>query len=475
MGYGVSLNALNPDEGGMSKYFSQRFAQVTNPPLDSIREKDGMTLRVALGAKPNFSENDSKQVVLDLPVIQRTQLEAIRRQSEVSHTTIEIFYTASKDAAENERNLEEALSSVLDQVEAAAEKKTGIIILSDKDVSSEKAGLPLLLVVAAANQRLIETGMRFNSSLVVETGQSASAHDVATALGFGASAICPLTVHERAKLLMSKDVQKGLDNYSKAISKSLMKIMGKFGLCTAESYIGGEIFESNYINTNDPKLKAHFPNIHSPVGGADFSAIAESAANWHYHAEEITEEADIPHLGLFKERQEGAGHSFGAVAVREYINMTEEEVLYSVDEELVDIFDRFDLDEKYPSAFEALKKLKHQIGKSITRDSQLLTVLEEIFGHSDVSIIHAAMRSIAAVMGKTLIKDATVLHAEDYTSDIDEILAGMPHDDDALGRAYKQFGYRRRTPEEIDGHKVTKSYRQFATNIYTERKTRPAI
>ena len=137
MGYGVSLNALNPDEGGMSKYFSQRFAQVTNPPLDSIREKDGMTLRVALGAKPNFSENDSKQVVLDLPVIQRTQLEAIRRQSEVSHTTIEIFYTASKDAAENERNLEEALSSVLDQVEAAAEKKTGIIILSDKDVSSE--------------------------------------------------------------------------------------------------------------------------------------------------------------------------------------------------------------------------------------------------------------------------------------------------------------------------------------------------
>ena len=339
----------------------------------------------------------------------------------------------------------------------------------------QKAGLPLLLVVAAANQRLIETGMRFNSSLVVETGQSASAHDVATALGFGASAICPLTVHERAKLLVSKDVQKGLDNYSKAISKSLMKIMGKFGLCTAESYIGGEIFESNYINTNDPKLKAHFPNIHSPVGGADFSAIAESAANWHYHAEEITEEADIPHLGLFKERQEGAGHSFGAVAVREYINMTEEEVLYSVDEELVDIFDRFDLDEKYPSAFEALKKLKHQIGKSITRDSQLLTVLEEIFGHSDVSIIHAAMRSIAAVMGKTLIKDATVLHAEDYTSDIDEILAGMPHDDDALGHVtYKQFGYRRRTPEEIDSHKVTKSYRQFATNIYTERKTRPA-
>ena len=255
MGYGVSLNALNEDEGGMSKYFSQRFAQVTNPPLDSIREKDGMTLRVALGAKPNFSEDDSKQIVIDSPVLQRTQLEKIYRQSDIKVATIDMLYTPAKDAATNEQNIESALESILAQVEQAAADKNGIIVLTDKNISIEKAAFPFLLAIAAANQHLIEKGMRFNSSLVVETGQIASSHDVCTGIGFGASAVCPLTIHERAKTLMESDVQKALSNYQAAIAKSLMKIMGKFGFCTAESYIGGEIFESNYLNTKDPNLE----------------------------------------------------------------------------------------------------------------------------------------------------------------------------------------------------------------------------
>jgi glutamate synthase (NADPH/NADH) large chain len=475
MGYGVALNALNADEGGMSKYFSQRFAQVTNPPLDSIREKDGMTLRVALGSKPNFSTSDSRQIVLDTPVLQRTQLEQIRVQKEVSCTTLDILYTPSRQKDENEKNLESALEQLLAGVEHAAEKKTGIIILSDLQVCKEQAAIPLLLAVAAANQRLIETGMRFNSSLVLETGQSASSHDVATALGFGASAICPITVHERAKLLMPQDIQKGLDNYTSAIGKSLMKIMGKFGLCTVESYIGGEIFESNYINTKDPKLAKHFPNIYSPVGGADFAAIAASAADWHYHSEAIEQEADIPHLGLFKERQEGAGHTFGTVAVREYINMTEEEVLYSIDEELEDIWDRFDLEQDFPKMLPSLRNVKQQLGKSIRKESELIAVLEGLF-QSNLPVHHAAMRSIIAVLGKTLEKDRDTSVSDNYASDIDEILANAPHDpEDPLGNlAYKQFGFRRLSPEEINTHRITESYRQFVQNVYTERKTRPA-
>ncbi len=329
MGYGLAPNALSGNEGGMSRYFSQRFAQVTNPPLDSIRESDGMTLRVALGAKPTFSEN-SKQLVIETPILQRTQLEQIRRQSSVLTVTIDALYTPDFDNVEgNEHALTRAINMVCDQVEKAALSNIGIIILSDAKISKTQAAIPALLTISAANQRLVQQGLRFNSSLISETGQAASPHDVATILGFGASAICSLSVHNRALTLYSgADQQKALDKFSKGTEKSLMKTMGKFGLCTAESYIGGEFFESNYLDTDEPKLSPYFPNIHSSVGGVQYADIAASATEWHRKSLTVETEKDIPFLGLFKERQDGAGHSYGNTAVREYINMTDEPILY---------------------------------------------------------------------------------------------------------------------------------------------------
>ncbi|WDE97475.1 glutamate synthase-related protein [Lentisphaera profundi] len=476
MGYGVSLNVLNADEGGMSRYFSQRFAQVTNPPLDSIREKDGMTLRVSLGAKPNFSESNSKQIVIQNPFIKKSELTSIRSHKEVSTKTIDILFTPSKDHDINEANLNKSIDEVCLQVELAASAKTGIIILSDKGISKSKAAIPLLLAIASSNQHLIEKGLRFNSSLIVETGQIASSHDVATALGFGASAVCPLTIHDRAQTLMPNDVETALNNYRQAIAKSLMKIMGKFGLCTAESYIGGEIFESNYLNTDDPQLKKHFPNITSPVGGVGYSEIAASASEWHFKAFGIKDESDIPHLGLFKERQGGAGHSFGLVAVREYINMTEEEVLYSIDEELEDIFTRFELHEVFPQALSQLKLVYKRIGKDIMHESDLIAALSDIFADVELSIHQAAMRSIASILDRNLIRDSKIKDAENYTADIDEFLAEVPHpEDDPLGHlTYQKYGERQRTSDEIDSHRITQAYRQFVTNVYTERKVRPA-
>jgi len=330
MGYGIAPNALSGAEGGMSRYFSQRFAQVTNPPLDSLRESDGMTLRVALGAKPTFSDEYSKQLVIDSPILQRTQLEQIRKQSAVSVITLDMLYTpVFDDAKRNEDALEEALLAACARVEAAARNNTGIIILSDANISKDKAAIPALLMIAAANQHLVKQGLRFNSSLIAETGQAASPHDIATLLGFGASAICPLSVHNRViSHYPPAEQQKILNNFQKAAEKSLMKTMGKFGLCTAESYIGGEFFESNYLDTDEPKLNPYFPNIHASVGGVRYANIAASATEWHQKALAVREEKDIPFLGLFKERQDGAGHTFGNTAVREYINMTDEAILY---------------------------------------------------------------------------------------------------------------------------------------------------
>jgi len=333
MGYGLAPNALAGEEGGMSRYFSQRFAQVTNPPLDSIREADGMTLRVALGAKPNFSAkvgvDGTRQLVINSPILKPQQLLQIERQEQLSVKTIDaLFDYAQDDSQTNQSNLLAAIEDCCDQVLELAKNNCDIIILSDEAVSEKRAAIPSVLMISAANQRLIKEGLRFSSSLISHTGQAASTHDIACLLGFGASAVCPSTVYHRASELFSSpsDVEQGLKNFQKAVEKALMKTMGKFGLCTAESYIGGEFFEANFIDTKDPILTKIFPNIHSPVGGVGFADIAKNAAHWHTQATNIEEPNDVPLIGLFKERTDGAGHAFGNTAVREYINMTEEEI-----------------------------------------------------------------------------------------------------------------------------------------------------
>ena len=330
MGYGLAPNALSSAEGGMSRYFSQRFAQVTNPPLDSIRESDGMTLRVALGAKPTFSDEHSQQLMIETPILTRAHLEQIRRQTQVSTITLDMVYQPNMaDTKANEAALEAALLAVCEQVGQAAKHNIGIVILSDLKVSAEQAAIPALLMIAAANQHLVKQGLRFNSSLIAETGQAASPHDIATLLGFGASAVCPLSVHNRVlSHYPVAEHEKVLYKFQKGTEKSLMKTMGKFGLCTVESYIGGEFFESNYLDTDEPRLNAYFPNIHASVGGVRYADIAASVVEWHQKALNVREEKDIPFLGLFKERQDGAGHSYGNTAVREYINMTDEAILY---------------------------------------------------------------------------------------------------------------------------------------------------
>lgn len=387
MGYGLAPNALNRDEGGMSRYFSQRFAQVTNPPLDSIREADGMTLRVALGRKPNFAHGDSKQLVVPSPILQPQQLAQIYTQQVISLETVHTLFTPDyDDPARNEQNIRDELERVCSHVEALARGNYSIIVLTDRLVSDEQAALPAMLVISAVNQRLIQQGLRFHASLVYETGQAASTHDIACLLGFGASAVCPLTVYHRARELFGDDerISQGLKTYQKAVEKALMKTMGKFGLCTAESYIGGEFFEANFIDTQDSDLARIFPNIHSPVGGARFADIARSAAEWHKRVHAIQQESDLPLLGLFKERNEGAGHSFGNTAVREYINMTEEAISY------------VDLPELEPS----------------------LTLPNDI--------------------------------------------------------GYRELGYEKLEPAQIDKFKITPAYRSFSTNLQAERQKRPA-
>ncbi|WP_405949442.1 glutamate synthase-related protein [Streptomyces prunicolor] len=338
MGYGNAINALSDTEGGMAKYFSQRFAQVTNPPLDSIREADGMSMRVALGPKPDGTGSagsvDGRQLVVSSPVLGHLDMVRLRDQRIVPLERFDMLYDpVVGDETANADALRTALTQLCDDVEQFATRQGGIAVLTDRAISSTRAPLPVILAVAAVNQRLIETGLRLRVSIVAESGQLPSSHHVATALGFGASAVYSLSARLRAEEKHPSapapagevtETDRALARFRKAAEKALAKTMGRVGLCTAESYIGGAFFEPNYLDTRDDVFARAFPHMDAPVGGVGFARIAQAATEWHERARAVETEQQVPLLGLFKERSDGAGHSFGVSAVRGFGDMAEE-------------------------------------------------------------------------------------------------------------------------------------------------------
>ena len=334
MGYGNAINALSDNEGGVAKYFSQRFAQVTNPPLDSIREGEGMTLRVALGTKPNIGAKPGRQIVIQSPILNHAQMLRIRSQKETPVGRFPmLFEPFFGDVDANENSLVQAIDTLCDAVEAFAREQGGIAIISDRHVTQSLGSISMTLAVSAINQRLIETGLRLRVSLIVESGQICSSHHVACALGFGAAAVYPMGVMMRAEDKFADNPNGAYTKFAKAAEKALLKTMGKVGLCTVESYSGGEFFEPNFLNTNDPVFRRYFPNMKSPVGGVGFTEVAQAHADWHQRALKCEVESDIPMLGLFKERAEGAGHSYGVAAVRGFVDLTEEPISFDHDDD----------------------------------------------------------------------------------------------------------------------------------------------
>ncbi|MEM9912592.1 MAG: glutamate synthase-related protein, partial [Pseudomonadota bacterium] len=335
MGYGNAINALSDNEGGVAKYFSQRFAQVTNPPLDSIREADGMTLRVALGEKPHLGQSRSRQIVVNSPVLRMADMLKIKAQKETPWERFDILYEpVYGDGPANEAALVTEMDAVAAQVVEFARDKGGIAILSDRHISKARAAMPMTLAVSAINQRLIEEGLRLKVSLVVESGQICSSHHIACALGFGGAAVYPLGVRLRAEELYGETATEAYYKFQKAAEKALMKTMGKVGLCTVESYSGGEFFEPNFLDTNDPVFRKYLPNMKTVVGGVRFDRIAQSVADWHERALSVESDKDIPILGLFKERSGGAGHSYGTTAVRGFVDLTEEAISFAGEDDL---------------------------------------------------------------------------------------------------------------------------------------------
>ncbi len=289
MGRDTPLAVLSNRPKMLFDYFQQRFAQVTNPPIDSIREALVMSLVSLVGPRPNLLdlETGGKHIRLELhkPILTNVDLEKIRRiEDNTGGTFRTATITVCYPAVEGAGGMELALDSICRAAEQAVRNGHNIIILSDRLVSADQIAVPSLLAVAAVHHHLIRGGLRTEVGLVIETGEARQLHDFCLLAGYGAEAINPYLAFDTISS-MRRDFDKELtehdahEAYIKAIAKGILKVMSKMGICTFQSYCGAQIFDA--IGLAASFLDKYFTGTVSAIGGAGLDAIAEETVRRH--------------------------------------------------------------------------------------------------------------------------------------------------------------------------------------------------
>ncbi len=267
MGNDLALAVLSDKSPPLFDYFKQLFAQVTNPPIDPIRESIVMSLSSGLGAEQNLldeSPEHAHQLHLSQPVIRAATLERLRQ---VDHS---VFWAHTVDitwpTAEGPAGLERALARICEEAEEVVEDGVTVLILSDRKVGPGRAAVPALLAVAAVHHHLVRAGTRLQTGLVVETGEARSVSHFAALIGYGAAAVCPYLMFESVSTLAAAGRIPGVDDPDdaenrvvKAIGKGLLKTMSKMGISTISSYCGAQIFEAVGLaaGRGGPLLRRH--------------------------------------------------------------------------------------------------------------------------------------------------------------------------------------------------------------------------
>lgn len=290
MGDDVSLSILSERPRLLSTYFKQCFAQVTNPPIDPIRERLVMSLDVTLGRQRNFlneSPEHCKVVHLSSPILGGDELEVLRGLSGFKSQTFDILW--SIDGGED--GLKQSLDSLCCDVQAAVNNGVEILILSDRKIGYNQVPIPSLLATAAVHTYLHQKGLRMRASIVVDTGEARDTHQMATLFGFGASAVYPYLAYEAMQALVDADkaskkpIFEGIEyaelvvNYRKGINKGILKIMSKMGISVFSSYIGSQYFEA--LGISEGVIDLCFPQTASQIGGIGFMEIALEAIERH--------------------------------------------------------------------------------------------------------------------------------------------------------------------------------------------------
>ncbi|MEI6447446.1 MAG: glutamate synthase large subunit [Actinomycetes bacterium] len=314
MGNDAALAVLSDRQPLLFAYFKQHFAQVTNPPIDPIREAVVMSLSTAVGSEANVlaeSPAHTHQVMMDQPILRNHELERLRQ---IDHPA---FKAATLDATwqvwEGAGGLEARIATLCAEADAAIASGSNILILSDRAVSADRVPIPALLAVSAIHHHLVRSGTRLNTGLVIESGEPRAVHDMATLIGYGAAAINPYIVFEsidelaeRGLLPVELENEEAEKRIVKAIGKGLLKTMSKMGISTISSYCGAQIFEA--VGLEDDLVEAHFSGTASRIGGVGIEVLAEEALERHFRAWPSADREMLPVGGFLQWRRDGEHH-----------------------------------------------------------------------------------------------------------------------------------------------------------------------
>lgn len=322
MGNDAPLACLSERPQMLYDYFRQLFAQVTNPPIDPIREAMVTSLVSFIGPRPDLlnimAVNPPVRLEVEQPVLTGAQMERIRA---IADFTDGKFHSKEIDItyplAWGREAIEARLASIRAAAVDAVRSGINILILTDRKVSRERVAIPALLATSAVHQCLVEEGLRTSTGLVVETGSARSVHDFAVLGGYGAEAVHPYLALAVVESLAKNEEERAkyVDNYLHAIMKGLNKIMARMGISTYMSYIGAQIFEA--VGLKKSFIDQYFTNTPSPVEGLDLFDVAGEAVTGHKRAFEAIERKVIPLAagGQYMYRQGGEHHLWTPDAV----------------------------------------------------------------------------------------------------------------------------------------------------------------
>ncbi len=321
MGNDISLAVLSDQAPPLFSYFKQLFAQVTNPPIDPIREEIVMSLETTLGSERNLFEETPEhahKLVLDRPILLNRELETLRHVSHelFSATTIDITWPV----AEGPEGMQRALENVCARAHKAVGEGINIIVLSDRLIGPRRAAIPSLLAVASVHHHLVREGTRLRMGIVLESGEPREVHHFATLIGYGVSAINPYLMLETLDELVlsgrltpaptgeSKPLtpEEAAQNTIKAIGKGLLKTISKMGISTIQSYRGAQIFEA--VGLERELVDQHFSGTASRIGGVGMEVLAQEALERHARAYPAPRDALLPVGGIYAWRRDGEHH-----------------------------------------------------------------------------------------------------------------------------------------------------------------------
>lgn len=309
MGDDAPLAVFSQKPRLLYSYFKQLFAQVTNPPIDPIRERYVTSLRMYLGKSGNIFEESHQhahQIRVRGPLVTKSVFDEIKRQPNFPHALI----TTQFAVVDGPEGLEDAVMSVCLAAEKAVDDGNMLVILSDRYVNKDYAPIPMLLAVSAVHQHLVRVGKRPDVSLLVETGEARETHHFACLIGYGASVIYPyLALHQAVSYAEAQEPPVNADDivkkYIKACEKGLLKILSKMGVSVLQSYHAAQLFEALGIKTSVAKF--HFGSTPSKINGADLADIARDYLWFHEQAYQ-TNNSSLDVGGFYRFRREGEYH-----------------------------------------------------------------------------------------------------------------------------------------------------------------------